>query len=207
VAAACGAASGGKVDPAPGTPLATPTTAPTTTTTTTLAPLETTEAATIVGAALPRFGSTPDPAVGLAAPTLAGTSFDGSTISIEPSGKHQVVIFLAHWCPYCQGEVEDLGPYFATTPPADNVEVVTVSTGVDPFKPNYPPSEWLTPAAWPFPVLADSADGAMASAFGLNAFPFWVILDPGGTVIARNAGSLPPESVASLFQNLSQLEG
>ncbi|MDH3605896.1 MAG: hypothetical protein OER12_02755, partial [Acidimicrobiia bacterium] len=97
--------------------------------------------------------------------------------------------------------------YFATTPPADNVEVVAVSTGVDPRRPNYPPSKWLTPAAWPFPVVADSADGAMANAFGLNAFPFWVILDPGGTVIARNAGSLPLESVAALFQNLSQLEG
>ncbi|MDH3607456.1 MAG: hypothetical protein OER12_10740, partial [Acidimicrobiia bacterium] len=108
VAAACGSASGGDVDPASGALLATTTTAPTTTTTT-LAPQETTEAATIVGAALPRFGSTPDPAVGLAAPTIAGTSFDGSAVSIEPSGKHQVVIFLAHWCPHCQSEVKDLG--------------------------------------------------------------------------------------------------
>ena len=140
-----------------------------------------------------------------AAPTVVGVSFDGSAVTIEPSEKFKVVMFLAHWCPHCQDEVDDLGPYFAGTPLPENVEAVAVSTGVDPTRPNYPPSEWMTPEAWPTPIIIDTADGAISSAFGLNAFPFWAILDPDGVVLARTAGSLPLETVEGLFANLAGL--
>ena len=206
VAGACGSSTDGATEPGD-QPLATTTTTTGPTTTTTTLVLETTEAPTIAGVALPRFGDTPDPALGLTAPTVTGSSFDGSALSIEPSGNYTVIVFVAHWCPHCQSEVKSLGPYLTTSPPADNIDVVAVSTGVDPQRPNYPPAEWLTPEAWPHPVLADSDDGAMANAYGLNAYPFWVVLDPTGTVIARTAGSLPPESVETLFSNLSQLQG
>ena len=90
---------------------------------------------TITGEPLPRFGNSPDPAVGLVAPTVSGVSFDGSPVTIEPSDKFTVIMFLAHWCPHCQTEIDDLGPYLAETPLPDNVEVVSVSTGVDANRP------------------------------------------------------------------------
>jgi thiol-disulfide isomerase/thioredoxin len=161
----------------------------------------------VTGPGLPRFGEGPDAAVGLVAPSLVGTSFDGSEVRIEPSSKFTVVMFLAHWCPHCQDEVDDLGPFLTTNPLPDNVAVFTVSTGTDERRPNYPPSEWLDPGEWPIPVLVDTADSEASAAFGLNAFPFWVVFDPDGVVLARTAGSLPLESVEALFDNLSALEG
>ncbi|MGI9648031.1 MAG: TlpA family protein disulfide reductase [Acidimicrobiia bacterium] len=220
IAAACGA--GATPDAEESTPLATivttttstststtTSTTTTTTTTTTILPAlaETAGEVTITGPALPLFGSGPDAAIGQTAPVVNGSSFDGSEVNIEPSGKFSVIMFLAHWCPHCRGEVEDLGPYFESSPPPDNVEVLSVSTGVRPAADNYPPSEWLTPDAWPVPVLIDTDDAAVSNAFGLNAFPFWVVLDPQGVVLGRNAGSLPQESVEALFENLAEREG
>jgi thiol-disulfide isomerase/thioredoxin len=205
VTAACGSSSAG-TQPDDTAPLATTSTTVAATTTTTMpALMEVADEVTITGGSLPRFGESPDPAVGLVAPTVSGVSFDGSPVTIEPSEKYTVVMFLAHWCPHCQDEVDDLGPYFAGTPLPDNVEAVAVSTGVDPNRPNYPPSEWMTPEAWPTPIMIDTADGAISSAFGLNAFPFWAILDPDGVVLARTAGSLPLETVEGLFANLAGL--
>ena len=211
VVAACGGESAGDADA--DTPLSTTSTAPPTTTTssstttTTIAFIETAASISLVGDQLPRFGAVPDPAVGRVAPTAAGTDFRGNPVEIEPSGSYTVLMFLAHWCPHCQDEVDQLGPYFEATPPPSNIDVVAVSTGVDENRPNYPPSEWLTPEAWSAPVLVDTADGAVGAAFGLNAYPFWVVLDPDGVVLGRTAGSLPLESVEALFDNLAALEG
>ncbi len=207
VGAACGAGSAGTQtdDSAALATTTTSTTAATTTTTTMPQLIEVAETVTITGQSLPRFGDAPDPAVGLVAPTVAGVSFDGSPVTIEPSDKYTVIMFLAHWCQHCQDEVDELGPYYADTPLPENVDVIVVSTSVDEKRPNYPPSEWLTPAAWPTPAIIDTADSAIGSAFGLNAFPFWTILDPDGVVLARTAGSLPLETVEGLFVNLAGL--
>lgn len=213
VAAACG--TGTSTDKDDSTPLAAIVTttstssATTTTTSTTAAPvlIETAAEVSIVGDALPLFGSAPDPAVGLPAPVVNGTSFDGSALDIGPSDKFTVIMFLAHWCPHCQGEVEELGPHLKLSPPPGSVKVISVSTGVRPAADNYPPSEWLTADAWPVGVLVDTDDTAVSNAFGLNAFPFWVVLDPEGVVLARTAGSLPLESVEALFENLAEREG
>jgi thiol-disulfide isomerase/thioredoxin len=212
VAAACGGEQATGFDS--GAPLTTTTALPPTTTTTlaptTTTPLAVTETAERValdGASLPRLGQAPDPAVGMVAPTAVGTDFDGDPVAIAPSGNYQLLMFLAHWCGHCQNEVEALGPYLEATTLPPNVEVLSVSTGVDENRPNYPPSEWLTAEAWSPPVLVDTADSAVGAAFGLNAYPFWVVLDPQGVVLARTAGSLPLESIEALFENLSALEG
>lgn len=159
----------------------------------------------ISGTPLPKFGDSPDPAVGLTAPAVVGTSFDGSEVRIEPSGNFTVVMFLAHWCPHCMDEVKNLGPYFEETPLPEGVEALAVSTSVGETRRNYPPSEWLTPEAWGLPVLADTALNEVSDAYGLNAFPFWVILDPDGVVLGRTAGSLPLETVEGLFADLAEL--
>ena len=83
--------------------------------------------------------------------------------------------------------------------------VLAVSTSVNEPGANYPPSEWLTPETWGLPVFADTADNEVRDAFGLNAFPFWVILDRDGVVLGRTAGSLPLETIEGLFANPAQL--
>ena len=148
---------------------------------------------------VPYEKSASDPAVGVVAPALVGASFDGSPLAIEPTdGTAKLVLFVAHWCPHCQREVPFLVDHLADSPLPDDVELVTVSTAVDEKAPNYPPQTWLEDEGWTFPVLADSAEGAAADAYGLTAFPYFVALHEDGTVAARASGELSADELEAL---------
>jgi thiol-disulfide isomerase/thioredoxin len=49
-----------------------------------------------------------DPARGKIAPVLNGFSFDGAPLTVAPTGKPMLVVFLAHWCSHCNAEVPRL---------------------------------------------------------------------------------------------------
>ena len=117
-----------------------------------------THAVTVDGTPLPSYDSTksPDPGIGKTIPTLEGVSvLDGKPVTVKPTGKPQMVLFVAHWCPHCQAEVPRLVD-LAKQGVFDGVEVTAVATGTNSAYPNYPPSAWLEGVKWPFPVLADS---------------------------------------------------
>ncbi len=147
----------------------------------------------VTGTPLPKYDDTKatDPAVGETIPTLAGKSvFDGKPLTIEPNGKPQAIAFVAHWCPHCQREVPLLVS-LAKQGVFDGVDVTAVATATNSTYPNYPPSSWLDDVGWPFPVLADSKTGTAAQAYGLSAYPYFVLVRPDGTVAARGTGELP----------------
>lgn len=150
--------------------------------------------ARIVGDSLPRLGESPDsdPAISLPAPSITASYFDGTDVSIDlADGQPRALLFFAHWCPHCQAEVEALVERFEREGVRDDVHVVAVSTGVDQGAPNYPPSQWLLEERWPLPVLRDSATGDLAAGFGLTGFPFMVLIDADGKVVARQSGAGP----------------
>jgi len=149
--------------------------------------LDQTAPVTVTGTALPTLEDGTDTAVGRTAPVLAGTSFDGSPITIGP-GRPAIVVFLAHWCPHCQREVPVLVEHFEETGLPAGVDVVAVATATTADRPNYPPSSWLEDEDWPAPVLVDSAGGDAAEAFGLPGFPYAVGLDASGKVVGRLSG-------------------
>ena len=153
---------------------------------------------TVDGTPLPRFDATvsPDPAVGDTIPTLTGKSvFTGDPVKVTPAGgKPQAVIFVAHWCPHCQAEVPRLVT-LAKDGVFDGVEVTAVATGTNDTYPNYPPSAWLKRVDWPFPVMADSKDGTAAQAYGLSAYPYFVLVRADGTVAGRGTGELAPAQI------------
>ena len=135
-----------------------------------------------------------DTAVGDTIPTLQGMSFDGSPVSIAPNGKPQAIVFLSHSCPHCQAEVPRIVA-LAKQGKLDGVDVTAVTTNTSPELPNYPPSTWLQREKWPFPVLADSKDVDAGRAFGLTAFPYFVLVDADGKVVARATGEVSDESL------------
>lgn len=149
------------------------------------------------GDALPTLEGEADPAIGMAAPSLTGQSFDGSPVSISPGDGPTAIWFLAHWCPHCQAEVPRIVTLAEQGALPDDVTVVGVSTGVDATAPNYPPSTWLEEEGWPFPVLADDEAGSAASAYGLNGFPFLVLIDADGRVSARYSGELGDQAIVA----------
>lgn len=150
----------------------------------------------------PFDSSIDDLAVGKTAPLVSGESFDGTPISIgapvgegvaPASGNPTLVVFLAHWCPHCNDEIPELLELDASGALPEGLEVVGVSTAVDPSADNYPPSEWIVEKGWEWPTMADDEELTAIKAYGGTSFPFVVVLDADGTVVARRAGSASAE--------------
>jgi thiol-disulfide isomerase/thioredoxin len=151
----------------------------------------------VTGTPLPQYdpAKSPDPAVGETIPTLQGKSvFDGAPVTVEPNGKPQLVLFVAHWCPHCQAEVPRIVA-LAKQGVFDGVDVTAVATGTNEQADNYPPSAWLHRVDWPFSVMADSPTGTAAQAYGLSAYPYFVMVKADGTVAGRGTGELPPAQI------------
>jgi cytochrome c biogenesis protein CcmG, thiol:disulfide interchange protein DsbE len=156
----------------------------------------------IAGEALPRLEPGPtDPAEGTPAPTITG-----ETVSVSPGSNPTIVLFLAHWCPHCQAEVPRLTDWVEANGMPEGIDVVAVATNSTPSQGNYPPSVWLEGEDFPFPVIYDDEDSTAAVAYGLSAFPFWVVLDSDGIVVDRFTGELPNEAaITELFSSTAEL--
>lgn len=165
----------------------------------TAAGIEQTRSVTVAGTPLAPLSDAggADPAIGAIAPSLSGQSFDGTAVSYTP-GTPTLLVFLAHWCPHCRAEVPVLVQWQAGGKAPAGLDVIGVSTGVDKTLPNYPPSNWLEGESFPWPVLADSATSNAANAMGLTGFPYFVLVDASGAVLARASGELTPAALDAL---------
>ncbi len=158
-------------------------------------------------ALIPLANNATDPSAGAVIPTVTGTDFDGQTVTIDPNdGSAKVILFLAHWCPHCQEEVPAVQEFLDANELPDGVEFISVATSTDPSRPNFPPSNWLEREGWEPSVIVDDEPQTVASAFGLSAFPFWVVVGPDGTVLQRVAGGINIEALPALFNQLTSLE-
>jgi len=154
------------------------------------AEIEQTRPVEVTGEALAPFEDpAADPAVGQASPVVNGQGFDGTAMTIGGAGdKPTLLVFLAHWCPHCNREVPELIALNDAGGVPDDLDVIGISTGVAADRPNYPPSQWIVDKGWPWPTMADSETSEAMEAFGGTGFPFLVILDSDGNVLARQSG-------------------
>jgi thiol-disulfide isomerase/thioredoxin len=166
--------------------------------------LEATRPVTVDGASLPPVAEQADPAAGAAAPILNGSDFAGTPVTVAADGRPTLLVFMAHWCPHCNREVPRLVSWQESGRVPEELQVMAISTGVLGDAPNYPPYTWLSELNWTWPVLADSGDKTAAQAFGVDGFPYFVMLQPDGTVAARFSGEVEP---AVLEQLLTQYLG
>lgn len=150
--------------------------------------------------------SVTDPLVGESAPVLEGFSFDGTPITIGGStgGSPTMVVFLAHWCPHCNREVPRLLEWKKQGLVPENLRVVGVATASRNDLANWPPSEWLREFEWPWETMADDQAGTAASAYGVDGFPFMVILDGAGKVAHRLSGEI---GVQDLVRTIDKVLG
>jgi cytochrome c biogenesis protein CcmG, thiol:disulfide interchange protein DsbE len=160
---------------------------------------------TITGKALPQFDQTvDDPAVGLQAPVVHGQNFRGQPQSIEPNGKARFIIFLAHWCPHCNREAPKLADDIRTRGVPDNVDLTIVPTGSNSTAPNWPPSQWVKDIGLgTVQTVVDDQQQRIAAAYGLTSYPFMVMLDAQGKVVARRAGEQEDGFFAQAFSQLA----
>jgi thiol-disulfide isomerase/thioredoxin len=161
-------------------------------------------ALTVTGSLTPlQQGITPsaDPALGSRAPTVIGGDFAGTAVTIEP-GTPTAVVFLAHWCPFCQAEVPAVQQWIDATGGVDGVDLIAVSTAEDRTRGNYPPSKWLKREGWTSPVIVDAPNSAAYRAFGGTAFPYWVFLDADGNVVQRRLGGIDTTELQAIMEGL-----
>ena len=160
---------------------------------------------TVTGDALPGFDSaSTDASIGMTAPIVSGKGFTGTEITTDGAGTPTLLVFLAHWCQFCQREVPLLVQWEKDGLTPTGVDVIAVATGTDPANPNFPPSEWLAreefPALWP--VIADSADKKAADAFGLSGYPYFVLIDAQGNVFKRLSGEIPMDELTAIINQM-----
>ena len=161
---------------------------------------------TISGNPLPEFAGQNDLNIvaGLRAPTFSAPNENSEIISIEKNGNAKALVFLAHWCGYCQKEVPIVQNLIDTVGVPDGVEVIAIATAIDRGRENYPPQKWLADEGWSELQLYD-LEREIGTAYGLNAFPYWVFLDKDLNVVARQTGNIPENIVlAQLVQLANQ---
>ena len=156
----------------------------------------------ISGDPLPDYTPTaPDSALGLPAPEVRGTDFNGRSVAIVNDGRMKVVLFLAHWCAHCQSEVPEVQAWIDGGGKPENVDIYGVATAIEEEGSNYPPDDWLEREGWTSPVLVDTNDTVLR-AFGLTAFPTWVFINADGAVALRIGGAIGAEQLTALFRGL-----
>lgn len=159
--------------------------------------IEISTAVQIEGGALPQFDDQQnDAAVGTPAPIITGQHFDGTDVTIGGATETPtMLVFLAHWCPHCNDEIPEITKLRdAGELPAD-LNIVAISTAVDEDAPNYPPSEWIVDKDWTWPVMADDAELGAFQAYGGTGFPYTVMVDADGNVLARKTGNGPAAEI------------
>ena len=157
----------------------------------------------VEGANVPTLADVdPDPALGMAFPTINGQSFDGTPVTIGgASDGPTMIVYLAHWCPHCNAEVPELIELNNRDGVPADMRVVAVSTAVDNTAPNYPPSKWLQDEEWPWETMADDANSSAFILGGGSGFPYLVILDADGNILARDSGEKSAEDLAVWIQD------
>jgi len=151
----------------------------------------------VTGEVLPDFGKgEADPAIGMTAPVLEGFGFLGNEVTTTP-GNPMLLVFLAHWCPFCQKEVPILVKWSQSGLVPENLDVIAITTGTDETQPNFPPSVWLANEKWPelWPVLVDNKDQTAGNAFGLAGYPYMTLIGADGKVLWRNSGEISAEAL------------
>jgi cytochrome c biogenesis protein CcmG/thiol:disulfide interchange protein DsbE len=157
---------------------------------------------TVTGDPLDPFDSSIDDlSVGVMAPLVEGESFDRSAITLGgPTELPTFIVFLAHWCPHCNDEVPVLIGLEEDGRMPEGLDVIGVSTAVAADRDNYPPSDWIVDMGWPWPTMADSEELGAINAMGGTSFPFAVVLDTDGTVLARRAGQATADDTVDFLE-------
>jgi thiol-disulfide isomerase/thioredoxin len=144
-----------------------------------------------------------DTAIGTPVPVIEGASFDGDAVTIGGATDGPTMyVFLAHWCPHCNDEIPELIELKNRDGLPEDMNVVAISTAVDNSAPNYPPSQWLLDKRWPseWPVMADSVESTSFVFNGGGGFPYLMIVDAEGNLLARDSGAKSAEDLATWIQ-------
>ena len=154
----------------------------------------------VTGSTLAPLGDTgTDASAGKVAPALSGKTFAGGEISVTPGSETQptLLVYLAHWCPHCNREVPRLVEMHDKGLMPKDLRIVGVLTASREDQANWPPSRWIVDMKWPWEVMVDDQVSTAATAYGVDGFPFLVVVGKDGKVLARHSGEMEIAEVQS----------
>ncbi len=142
-----------------------------------------------------------EPAANMKAPVINGTDLNGNTITSE-NNSPTILLFLAHWCGYCQVEVKEIQDWIEDGGDMGRVKMFSILTSINSSQPNYPPDKWLNSEGWSFQSFTDNELNGVAQHFGIRGFPFWVLIDSNGEIVTRLSGSYTKDQFEIILSNL-----
>ena len=142
-----------------------------------------------------------EPAAKMEAPIITGSDLNANLITSE-SKSPTILLFLAHWCGYCQVEVKEIQDWIDNGGDMGGVKMYSILTSINSSQPNYPPDKWVESEGWSFPSFTDNELSGVAQHFGIRGFPFWVLVDSSGKVVTRLSGSYTKEQFEIMLSNL-----
>jgi len=146
-----------------------------------------------------------EPAANMKAPVINGTDLNGNTITSE-NNSPTILLFLAHWCGYCQVEVKEIQDWIEDGGDMGRVKMFSILTSINSSQPNYPPDKWLNSEGWSFQSFTDNELNGVAQHFGIRGFPFWVLIDSNGEIVTRLSGSYTKDQFEIILSNLDKYD-
>ena len=128
-------------------------------------------------------------------PDIEGISISGEPFKIQNDGRKKIILFLAHWCPHCQVEVEVFKSWIKTRGVPNDFDIYGIATANNPSQENYPPEIWLKEGEWKFPTIIDTDSDNIAKIFGVTSFPYWVLVDSDNKILTRLTGTFKEEEI------------
>ena len=146
-----------------------------------------------------------EPAANMKAPVINGTDLIGNSITSEINSP-TILLFLAHWCGYCQVEVKEIQDWIDNGGNMGRVKMYSILTSINSSQPNYPPDKWLNSEGWSFQSFTDNELNGVAQHFGIRGFPFWVLIDSNGDIVTRLSGSYTKDQFEIILSNLDNYD-
>ena len=146
-----------------------------------------------------------EPAANMKAPVINGTDLNGNSITSEINSP-TILLFLAHWCGYCQVEVKEIQDWIDNGGNMGRVKMYSILTSINSSQPNYPPDKWLNSEGWSFQSFTDNELNGVAEHFGIRGFPFWVLIDSNGDIVTRLSGSYTKDQFEIILSNLDNYD-
>ena len=164
-----------------------------------------TEPVVVSGTALPPWNpDIEDQAIGMELPGLTGTDMNGEPLTIGPDdGVAKGIVILAHQCPHCQAELPRLVAWLADNPVPEGVEVLGLSTLINPAGTNFPSIAWLEREGWTAPTLIDDAANTAMGTYGSMFTPGFIFVTADGTVTSRVTGEIDPADFGAMLEAIA----
>jgi len=126
-------------------------------------------------------------------------------VTVTPQGRPMALVFVAHWCTYCKGELKELGEARASGAWVPSAPVVAVPTRHLPFV-SWPPQDELELEPAADQVLVDTSS-SLARRLGVTGVPQWFFTDADGVIRESVTGVLDPDEIDRYLSLAAQASG